>query len=102
MICPTCKGERAVYRCFQNRITLTPCPKCNGVGEIVITNFDRITASPEKLAELIADAVFLYSTNRHIYTIEAVKMANKKEGIDINLDCVYKDVVDWLKEESES
>ena len=54
MICPECKGERSVYRCFQNRITLTPCPMCNGVGEVVYTNFDRITASPEKLAEFLA------------------------------------------------
>lgn len=64
------------------------------------TNFDRITASPEALAELIADAMFLYSTNRHIFTIEAIKMASKKEKIDINLDCNYKDVVKWLNEES--
>ena len=64
------------------------------------TNFDRITESQEKLAELIADAMFLYSTNRHIFTIEALKMASKKEKIDINLDCNYKDVVKWLNEES--
>ena len=102
MICPMCGGKRTVYRPVVHEIKLVQCPMCEGRGEIVHTNFDRITASPEKLAELIADAIFLYSTNRHIYTIEAVIMANKKEGININLDCVYKDVVDWLKEESDA
>ena len=81
---------------------LVPCPTCDRRGEIVHTNFDHITDSPEALAEIIADAMFLYSTNRHIFTIEAVKMANKKEGININLDCIYKDVVKWLNEESET
>ena len=64
------------------------------------TNFDRITESPEKMAEFIADVMFLYSTNRHIFIIEAVKMASKKEKIDINLDYIYKDIVKWLNEES--
>lgn len=86
--------------CYE--VVLGLCDRCNGTGEIKATNFQRITASPEALAELIADAMFLYSTNRHIFTVEAVKMASKKEGIDINLDCVYKDVVKWLNEESES
>ena len=94
MICPECKGERAVYRCFQNRITLTPCPKCNGVGEIVHTNFDRITASPEKLAEFIHEAESVYE--------------RCAKG-DLNCDyceCQWcglagrTDLVDWLNEES--
>ena len=94
MICPTCKGERAVYRCFQNRITLTPCPKCNGVGEIVHTNFDRITASPEKLAEFIHEAESVYE--------------RCAKG-DLNCDyceCQWcglagrKDLIDWLNGES--
>lgn len=102
MICPMCRGERVVYRNLVHEIKLVQCPMCDGRGEIVHTNFDRITDSPEKLAEFIADAMFLYSTNRHIYTIEAVEMASKKEGIDVVLDCTYRDVVEWLYKESES
>lgn len=106
MICPTCKGGKTLLKKVQGKgcyeVVLGICDQCNGTGEIKATNFQRITASPEKLAEFIADAMFLYSTNRHIFTVEAVKLASKKEGIDINLDCVYKDVVKWLNEESES
>ena len=86
MICPECKGERAVYRCFQNRITLTPCPKCNGVGEIVYTNFDRITDSPEKLAEFIADD----RMHCHFATCDVSCNGCTKQG-----------VLEWLNEESE-
>ena len=94
MICPECKGERAVYRCFQNRITLTPCPKCNGVGEVMHTNFDRITESPEVLAEFIHEAESVYE--------------RCAKG-DLNCDyceCQWcglagrKDLIDWLNEES--
>ena len=97
MKCPMCNG--AGYK----KISATSCAiceRCGGMGEVKQTNFDRITASPKVSAELIADAMFLYSTNRHIFTIEAIKMASKKEKIDINLDCNYKDVVKWLNEES--
>ena len=94
MICPECKCERAVYRCFQNRITLTPCPKCNGVGEVMHTNFDRITESPEVLAEFIHEAESVYE--------------RCAKG-DLNCDyceCQWcglagrKDLIDWLNEES--
>ena len=60
MICPKCKGERAVYhRNFESIVMLVPCPMCNGTGEVTPivqkfkkphTNFKRITESPEKLA----------------------------------------------------
>ena len=106
MICPTCKGGKTLLKKVQGKgcyeVVLGLCDRCNGTGEIKATNFQRIKESPEALAELIADAMFLYSTNRHIYADEAVKMASKKEGININLDCVYKNIVNWLKEESET
>lgn len=106
MICPMCKGGRTLLKKVQGKgcyeVVLAVCDQCNGTGEIKATNFQRITASPEKLAEFIADAMFLYSTNRHIYTIEAVEMASKKEGIDVVLDCTYRDVNEWLYKESES
>lgn len=86
-----CKGCEFIQKCRETGAELQTCklykPK---------TNFDRITDSPEKLAEFIADAMFLYSTNRHIYTIEAVKMASKKEGINVVLDCTYRDINEWL------
>ena len=97
MKCPMCNG--AGYKKI-SAISCAICERCGGIGEVKQTNFDRITASPKVLAELIADAMFLYSTNRHIFTIEAIKMASKKEKIDINLDCNYKEVVKWLNEES--
>ena len=87
----TCKGCKLIKECRETGAELQTCklykPK---------TNFDRITDSPEVLAEFIADAMYLYSTNRHIYTIEAVKMASKKEGIDVVLEFTYRDIVEWL------
>ena len=92
-----------IFNCFHGK-TCNGCEvtKCPHRKEKPVTNFERITESPDRLAEFIADAMFLYSTNRHIYTIEAVEMASKKEGINVVLDCNYRDVVEWLYKESES
>lgn len=87
----TCKGCELIKECRETGAELQTCKRYKPK-----TNFDRITDSPEKLAEFIADAMFLYSTNRHIYTIEAVKMASKKEGIDVVLEFTYRDIVEWL------
>ena len=97
MICPTCKGERAVYRSFQNRITLTPCPKCNGVGEIVHTNFDRITDSPEALAEWLGENVD-YCQTMWYWACDKCTWSKKHES------CMNDKVkwLEWLNEESES
>lgn len=91
----TCKGCELIKECRETGAELQTCKRYKPK-----TNFDRITDSPEKLAEFIADAMFLYSTNRHIYTIEAVEMASKKEGINVVLDCTYRDVNEWLYKES--
>lgn len=91
----TCKGCELIKECRETGAELQTCKRYKPK-----TNFDRITDSPEALAEFIADAMFLYSTNKHIYTIEAVKMASKKEGIDIDIEFIYKDVLDWLNKES--
>ena len=53
MICPKCKGSRMVFERFENTVVLGRCPMCDGLGEIKGTNFQRITESPEKLAEWI-------------------------------------------------
>lgn len=97
MICPECKGERAVYRNFQNRITLTPCPTCNGVGEVVLTNFDRITASPEKLAEFLWKYTHdLLADWEHINDPMFRHMPLKNVLGD---NCTKKEAwVEWLKE----
>ena len=34
-----------------------PCEYCNGTGEVKQTNFQRITASPEALAEFIGSVL---------------------------------------------
>lgn len=91
----TCKGCELIKECRETGAELQTCKRYKPK-----TNFDRITDSPEKLAEFIADAMFLYSTNRHIYTIEAVEMASKKEGIDVVLEFTYRDVNEWLYKES--
>ena len=97
MICPECKGERAVYRCFQNRITLTPCPKCNGVGEIVRTNFDRITASPEALVRWVSEiADFCDRGCSHCPVQEKCLYDSDGAGNKDNDELL----LEWLKEES--
>ena len=65
------------------------------------TNFDRITASEEVLAEFIVDAMIVYDGNRHIFVTDAIEMANKKK-VDFAVDNIYKNVAGWLKQESES
>ena len=53
MICPKCKGSRMVFKRIENTVTLGRCPMCDGLGKIKGTNFQRITESPEALAEFM-------------------------------------------------
>ena len=53
MICPKCKGSRMVFKRIENTVVLGRCPMCDGLGEIKGTNFQRITESPEALAEFL-------------------------------------------------
>lgn len=61
MKCKYCDGTGTSDSCVNG--TFVPCAACDGTGEevpedevlyITDTNFDRITASPEKLAEWLA------------------------------------------------
>ena len=50
MKCLTCKGVGCVGPMQEM------CLACKGTGETHVTNFDRVAASPEKLAEFISKA----------------------------------------------
>ena len=98
MICPECNGKCVTKVVARTEMDI--CPKCGGKGEVNLTNFECVTRSPEKLAEFIVGAMVIYDGNRHIFITEAIEMAKKK---NVYLDCgnICKDVVDWLKQESE-
>ena len=94
MICPMCRGERVVYRNLVHEIKLVQCPMCDGRGEIVHTNFDRITDSPEKLAEWL---------NKHCDYCKEIQEWQCDKCPHSSERCVFKDLwLDWLNEESES
>ena len=84
MICPVCKGERTILKKEQGKscyeVVLGICDKCHGTGEIKATNFQRITASPEVLAEILTDI----QTDGHF-----------------GVDCMtYEERLEWLMQES--
>lgn len=95
MICRYCNGTGTSNTCVNG--TFKSCAACNGTGEEIeekITNFDRITASPEALA------TFVY---------EAENMCERCVIGDISCndcECQWcglagrKDLIDWLNEES--
>lgn len=53
MRCSRCNGRGRIL-VDNGRVELICCA-CNGSGEVEQTNFDRITSSPETLAEFIID-----------------------------------------------
>lgn len=96
--CPHCGGSK--YR--RNFITggLMTCPTCDGRGEIEEkkqTNFDRITESPEKLAEFIQDAM-AYCKHCKADCATACGYYQQHEIVP----CAGDGLVDWLKRESDS
>ena len=94
MICPKCKGSRMVFKRIENTVVLGRCPMCDGLGEIKGTNFQRITESPEKLAEFIHEAESVY------------ERCAKGDLICDYCECRWcglagrKDLIDWLNEEN--
>ena len=64
-----------------------------------LTNFDRITQNPEALAEFISNAMYIFDTERHILTLEALKIALKTER-QIGI-IGFNEIMEWLKQESE-
>ena len=68
------------------------CERCGGMGEVKETNFQRITKSPEELAEFIADQL------NDLYVCEE----NNLVGFGADCEALYKDNwLAWLKQESE-
>ena len=95
MICRYCNGTGTSNTCVNG--TFKPCAACNGTGEEreeKITNFDRITASPEALAIFIEDIMMpCYGCN-----VESIKNCphKKKSGVRF---CDRKECFKWLNEE---
>ena len=81
------------------------CERCGGMGEVKETNFDRITESPETLAEFIYCLVEAcdYAAGNGAKKISqyANEDANDKRHIDLihgNRD--FGELLNWLNEES--
>lgn len=96
MICRYCNGTGTSNTCVNG--TFKPCAACNGTGEEreeKISNFDRITASPEALTIFIEDIMMpCYGCN-----VESIKNCphKKKSGVRF---CDRKECYKWLNEES--
>ena len=63
MKCPMCKGGRKVLKKEKGDmgyiVRLAICDKCNGTGEVEMTNEEYIkSCSTDELAELIADICY--------------------------------------------
>ncbi len=92
MRCPHCngKGRKELTRAYS-----LVCGWCEGTGEIktpILTQFDRVTESPEKLAEFICE---LWTKDKdHLF--DKFEAAEYEEGIGIGGKRV---ITEWLKEE---
>lgn len=76
------------------------CPHCNGTGEIKQTNFDRITASPEALAEFMWNYTHDLITDWNRLEDPIFRAMPLKNILGDN--CTKRDSwVKWLKQESE-
>ena len=91
MICPKCKGGRMVFKKIENTVVLGRCPMCDGVGEIKGTNFRRITASPEALAEFL-DKIIRHCADYDKDCTECPMSENR--------NCDYETTLEWLMQES--
>lgn len=95
--CPRCNGKGEYMREIGG---YRPCEYCNGTGKLAEqkqTNFDQVTASPEVLAEFIADhsRKLIFDSIRHRepdyeFTNEFGNDATKPDA-----------VLTWLKQEIE-
>ena len=96
MICRYCNGTGTSNTCVNG--TFKSCASCNGTGEEIkekITNFDRVTASPEALTIFIEDIMMpCYGCN-----VESIKNCphKKKSGVRF---CDRKECFKWLNQES--
>lgn len=99
MKCKRCNGTGRLLEPFYDTTGLIAnfkgdiCFVCNGTGNVEMTNFDRITASPEALAEFIF-YIFSQICNDNICEECAAEWCKNKQGFK------KADVVEWLKQES--
>lgn len=92
MICPKCKGSRMVFKKIENTVMLGHCPMCGGLGEIKGTNFQRITESPEKLAEWL---------DEHCDYCKEIQDVQCDKCPHAGRYCVHDNIwLEWLNEES--
>ena len=111
MICRYCNGTGTSNTCVNG--TFKYCAACNGTGEEIeekITNFDRITASPEALAKVIMGIVTsseAYGYNGYCLFddfdfdefMKSMKDYDEEVGTKTEYEH-YKEVLMWLKQES--
>ena len=90
MKCSECDG--AGYK----KISATSCAiceRCGGMGEVKQTNFDRITASPEALAEFINKAERIYERCCNDWDVRCDSCECQWCGI-----AGRSELVEWLKQ----
>ena len=89
MICFNCKGSGKIESFLLGKEI--DCPECKGNGYIGNTNFDRVAASPEALAEFMCQLSFRCFS------------CGKGNSVINELICPFhrctgsKGILDWLK-----
>ena len=94
MICRYCNGTGTSNTCVNG--TFKPCAACNGTGEEreeKITNFDRVTASPEALAKWVFNTMDFCSRGCSNCPIKEKCLSSNSKGTEM-------DLLEWLNEES--
>lgn len=92
MICMNCKGTGKIESFMLGKEI--DCPECKGKGFIGKTNFSRITATPEALAEFIGKMTCECWGCKIIYR---TRCPHYKSGL--TCFCDNEDVLEWLKKE---
>ena len=90
MKCPDCNGSGV----SDDRLI---CYRCGGIGEVKENNFDRITASPEALAEFLGE--YAMPPCGHIVLCKECPL-NGKSCLDDNVATDKDAWLIWLKQES--
>ena len=111
MKCKRCNGRGEYFSCTFDGMYDVVCEVCKGKGQVhedgtpIVTNIERITESPEKLAEFIYCLVEAcdYAAGNGAKKISqyANEDANDKRHIELihgNRD--FGELLDWLNEEN--
>lgn len=100
MKCKRCNGRGEYFSCTFDGMYDVVCEVCKGKGQVhedgtpIVTNFERISASPEALTIFIEDIMMpCYGCN-----VESIKNCphKKKSGVRF---CDRKECYKWLNEE---